>query len=129
MNVNANQVGIDTDDPDFIVVGFAWKGRDPYHYRTLQRAYEFDEQDVALGMDSYHVEKDDQKYSAYGGILRFQLHRDRALISLDTKTARKLDGEPELEIRFDLGDEQFEDLRAGLTAVFKGFDCFADLAS
>jgi hypothetical protein len=128
MVIDANDVIVDDGDPDFILVGFDSDGPGPRRYLMLQRSYVFDEQDIALGMDRVHIERDSQGYSAYGGITRFDLHRNRALISLDAATALRLGDEAEFEVRFDLGDRRFEELRAGLAEVFKGFDCFADLA-
>jgi hypothetical protein len=129
MVIDATDVVVDNGDPDFILVGFESEGSGPHRYLMLQRSYEFDEQDIALGMDRVYIEKDSQGNSAYGGVTRFELHRDHALISLDTATARKLGDVVEFEVRFDLEDQRFEELRAGLTEVFKGFDCFADLAA
>ena len=129
MVIDATDVVVDDGDPDFILVGFDSEGPGLRRYLMLQRSYEFDEQDVALGMDRVYIERDDQGYSAYGGITRFELHRDRALISLDAATARKLGNEAEFELRFDLEDRRFEEVRTGLAEVFKGFDCFADLAT
>lgn len=130
MVIHATDVVVDDDgDPGFIVVGFDSEGPGSRRYLMLQRSYEFDEQDIALGMDRVYIERDSQAYSAYGGILRVELHRDRVLMSLDAATARKLGDEAEFEVRFDLEERRFEELRAGLTEVFKGFDCFASPAS
>jgi hypothetical protein len=128
MVIDATDVIVDDGDPDFILVGFDSDGPGPRRYLMLQRSYVSDEQDIALGMDRVHIERDSQGDSAYGGITRFDLHRNRALISLDAATALRLGDEAEFEVRFDLGDRRFEELRAGLAEVFKGFDCFADLA-
>ena len=51
------------------------------------------------------------------------------VISLDAATARKLGNDPEIEVRFDLEDRRFEELRAGLAAVFRGLECFADVSN
>lgn len=129
MVIDATDVVVDVGDPDFILVGFDSEGPGPRRYLMLQRSYEFDERDTAMGMDRVYIERDSQGHSAYGGIARFDLHRDRALISLDAATARKLGEGAEFEVRFDLEERRFEELRAGLAEVFKGFDCFADLAT
>jgi Immunity protein 10 len=129
MVIDATDVIVDDGDPGFILVGFDSQGPGPRRYLMLQRSHEFDEQDVALGMDHVYIERDSQGYSAYGGITRFELFRDRALISLEDATARKLGNEAEFEVRFALEDRRFEELRAGLAEVFKGFESFADLAT
>jgi hypothetical protein len=129
MVIEATDVVVDDADLGFIVVGFDSEGPGLRGSLMLQRSHEFDEQDVALGMDHVYIERDSQRYSAYGGITRFELRRDRAMVSLDAATARKLGNEAEFEVRFDLEDRRFEELRAGLAKVFKGFECFADLAT
>jgi hypothetical protein len=128
MVADATDVVVDDGGPDFILVGFDSEGSGPRRYLMLQRSYEFDEQDVALGMDRVYIERDSQGYSAYGGVTRFERHRDRALISLDAATALRPGDEGEFGVRFDPEDRRFEESRAGLAEVFKGFDCFADLA-
>src|SRR5438874_2402608 len=110
MVIDTTDVIVDDGDPGLIVVGFSSEGPGPRRYLMLQRSYEFDEQDVALGMDHVYIESDSQGYSAYGGITRFELFRDRALISLEPATARKLGNEAEFEIRFELEDSRFEEL-------------------
>lgn len=127
MVIDATNVVVDNDDPDLIVVGFEVEECESPRYLVLQRAHKFDEQDIALGMDRVYIERDDQFYGAYGGIARFELHRDHVLIQMDADGAKKLD-EPEFLVRFDLDVEAFEKLRAGLGVVFNGFECFADLA-
>jgi hypothetical protein len=129
MVIDATRVAIDADDPAFVLVGFESEGGGSRRYLMLQRSREFDARDVALGMDAVYIERDGQRYSSYGGITRFELRRDRALIRLDAVTAGKLGGEAEFEVRFGLGDEQFEGLRAGLAGIFRGFDCFVDRAA
>jgi hypothetical protein len=129
MVIDATDVIVDDGDPGLTLVGFDSEGPGPRRYLMLQRSHEFNEQDVAMGMDHVYIERDSQEYSAYGGITRFELFRDRALISLEAATARKLGNEAEFEVRFELEDRRFEELRAGLAEVFKGFECFADLAT
>lgn len=126
MVIDATDVIVDDDDPSFILVGFESEGSAPRRYLMLQRSHEFDEQDVAMGMDHVYIERDSQGCSAYGGITRFELFRDRALIILEAAAARKLGNETEFEVRFELEDRQFDELRAGLAEVFKGLKCFVD---
>lgn len=84
--------------------GFEQVTADSRQYVMLQRSYEFDEQDIELGMDNVYIERDDQLWSAYGGILQFALERKRVLVKLGAETAAKLGAESEYEILFDVGD-------------------------
>jgi hypothetical protein len=126
--IRANSVVVDDDDPNVILVGFEQVTVDSRQYLMLQRSYEFDERDIELGTNEVYLERDDQFWSAYGGILYFALERNRALIKLGGETAAKLGGESDYEISFDVGDYQFAVLRNGLTKVFKDFGCYVDKA-
>jgi hypothetical protein len=110
---------VDDADEEFIVVGFAdeqgGQCREALHF---QRAYEFDEQDVELGMNDVYVERGIQAGAAYGGVIKVELHRDRVLVVVNRATAEKL-GDCEFEILFSVSAKEFEDLRAGLRRVFE----------
>ncbi len=40
----------------------------PEHYLMFQYEESEDEQDVELGMNTYHLERDEQSYGGYGGV-------------------------------------------------------------
>ena len=80
--------------------------------------YEFDEQDVALGMDNVYVERNDQIQSGYGGVERVELHPDRVRVLVAGPVAEQI-GDGEFEIHFTLSSEEFERLRAGLAPCFR----------
>jgi hypothetical protein len=52
-------------EPDFHMVGFSDDTYDFEHYVILQKAFEFDEQDVTQGMDGEYLEIDGQEHSGY----------------------------------------------------------------
>jgi len=116
----ANSVVLDDSDENFILVGFAdeqdGRYREALHF---QRSYEFDEQDLALGMDQVYVERNDQSQSAYGGIEQIELHPDRVRMVVNGQTAQRL-GDSEFEIGLSLAPEQFVRLRQALQVVFEG---------
>jgi hypothetical protein len=115
-----------TDEETYFLVCFADEEFDTCHYLMLQRAKEFDEQDVRFGMNDVYIEFDDQGWSDYGVIRRFELHRDRVFVVVDEELARKMDGESETEVQFSLDAEKFAELKAGLHQVFEGFSYFVD---
>ena len=108
----------DMDDHWF--VGFADSESNTAHYLQLQRAFKDDEQDIKLGMNTYYLEIDDQILSCYGGIERFNLHRDRASIIFSSKGKMKLQGIETAEISFQIDDKKFAQLRDRLSKVFSG---------
>jgi len=117
-----------TEDPEGLchLVGFADKKHDTEQYLMLQRSFEEDEdeQDEALGMDTYHVEWGGQQNSCYGGIGRFVLKRSGAEVIFEGEAARRMDGLEHLSIVFDLPTSEHEALKAALTDIFAGENCF-----
>src|SRR5262245_3886481 len=107
----ANDVAVDDSDDNFILVGFAdeqdGRYRDSLYF---QLSYEFDEQDVALGMDQVYFERNGQSQGAYGGIERVELHIDRVRIVVRGQPAQPL-GDSEFEIGLSLAAEEFGRLR------------------
>lgn len=118
----ANTVMVDDSNENFILVGFADK-QDGHYQNVLQfqRSYEFDEQDVALGMNSVYIERNDQSQSGYGGVERVELHADRLRVVIGGLVAQRM-GDSEFEIKLSLAPEEFERLRRALRVVFQGFN-------
>lgn len=117
----ANCVAIEEMD-DFWLVGFADEKFDTRQYLMLQRSYKHDEQDIELGMNTYHVERDAQGFSCYGGIDRFELHRDHVLVRLTPPGAKQLKVK-EIEIDFKIDSPLFKKLVQQLERVFEGTKC------
>lgn len=116
--LNAGRVAVE-DMEDSWLVGFADYEFQTKHYLMLQRSFEDDEQDIRLGLHTYHVEIDDQRQSCYGGITLFQLLRNRALVSFSQKGAEQL-GHAQAEVRFQVDDVLFAELQSQLQKIFKG---------
>ena len=73
-------VEIKETELDVLIVGFYTKA---YYLMIQQSLDEYDEQDVRLGMNTYHIERDDQSYSGYGGVERVNLHRNLLEVELN----------------------------------------------
>lgn len=112
------------EDPDGFChfVGFADKEFDTQVYLTLQRSFEHDEQDIRLGMDTYHVEWCGQERSEYGGIATFILQPARVEVFFTEEMAQIL-GVARLAISFELGREQWLSLQENLGHIFKDTKC------
>ena len=125
----ANTVVVDDSDEEFILVGFADEQSGAYREALhFQRSYEFDEQDVALGMDSVYAERNDQSQGGYGGVKRVELHPDRVRVVVGGVLAERM-GTPEFDITFALPPGEFGRLRDGLRAVFAGFGSLVEYAA
>ena len=122
----ASKVVVDDSDDDFLLVGFAEEHdgecRQQFHF---QRAYTFDEQDVALGMNGVYAERNDQSHGGYGGVERVELCPNRVRVVIGGTLATDM-GADEFEIMFVLPPDEFERLRAGLRTVFAGFDTLVE---
>jgi hypothetical protein len=120
VKLKANLVSVDDSHPDYIVVAFASQRDDrlidAIHF---QRAYEFDEQDIRLGMNDVYIERGIQRGGGYSGIDSVYLLRDRIQISISGKTAKSM-GAVSFEVTFAIDDTAFSRLREGLQTMFAG---------
>jgi len=114
------------DMGDYLLVGLADQQFDTREYLTFQRAHEFDEQDVRLGMDAVHIERNDQGFSGYGGMRSVVLFSDRLHIDFDARGAAFMGGTTATDVAFAFPRESFETLRSGLQRCFSGFSYFHD---
>ena len=112
---------------DFRLVGFADDPFEPRDFLLLQRSYEDDEQDSRLGMNTYHVERNGQLWSCYGGIERFKLCRDRVKVSFTKEGSRLLGNVPGMEITFNVEESKFNELQRGLRQVFAATGCLVGI--
>lgn len=62
----ANDIIHQISDENSFLIGFADDSNEPNEYVIAERAFEFDEQDIELGMDTYYFEYADQSNSGYG---------------------------------------------------------------
>jgi len=90
-------------EDDVIMVGFADDEFNTKEHLLLQKALEFDEQDIALGHDKVHITYIDELYSSYGGIIKFELINDVIEIQFDKDTAKKLHTEEQLKVMLPQG--------------------------
>jgi hypothetical protein len=113
------------EDADFWLVGFADAEFNSTRHLILQRDKSPRAQDIELGLDGYHVELDDQGKSCYGGIQRFELFPDHAVVEFE-EDAHSIFGEDILVVEFTLRQQQLAQLRDYLARIFKGQECFLD---
>ncbi|MBL8296725.1 MAG: hypothetical protein JNN30_00120 [Rhodanobacteraceae bacterium] len=110
-------------DGEYHLIGFADREYDTEVYLMLQRSFADDEQDVRLGMDTYHVEWCDQGSSGYGGVSRFVLKTTSAEVQFEPQMAELLGGIEHLSISFDLPAGKHRVLREALQHVFAESKC------
>ena len=121
-----------SEHPDGVchLVGFADKNFDTEIYLMLQRSYEEEEQeqDIQLGMNTYHIEWCDQEKSGYGGITQFVLKPTSAEVYFEPKVAASLGSMEHVSITFGLQASELQALKEALQRIFQGSKClgFAD---
>jgi hypothetical protein len=121
--LQAESVAVEHPKRGCHLVGFADQAPDTKTYLLLQRAFAFDEQDVALGMDTYHVEWCGQHTSGYGGISRFQLNPGHAQVTFAPGSPVARGGIARLTIAFQLTAPEHLALQDALRDIFEGSDC------
>ncbi len=119
LSFDAKTIAVEDMD-DLWLVGFTDDEAEPTHYLQLQRTFKDSNHDIPLGMNTYYVEIDDQGSFCYGGIERFELQMDRALIKFTSHGKAKLNGIESAEITFKAETEKFNQLCDRLSKIFAG---------
>lgn len=114
LEFSAEEVGIEETEFRVLVVGF-YTGE---NYLMIQQSLEeSDEQDTGSGMNSYHIERDDQSYGGYGGVERIDLSRNQIEVKLDETGKENLECDA-VRVEFETGDETYETLAEKLKFIF-----------
>lgn len=114
LRFTADAVEIEENDLNVLFVGFYTEE----NYLMIQKSLdEPDEQDVELGMDNYHIERDDQSYGGYGGVSQILLERESAEVHLDETGKKNLECDG-VKVDFETDDETFELLAEKLKFIF-----------
>lgn len=85
INFIANDVVYEVTVDNSYLIGFADNKNVPNEYVIIERALEFDEQDIKLGMDSYYFEYSDQSNSGYGLCSKVVLRQNEIVFSIKHK--------------------------------------------
>ena len=107
-----------TTEEGFWQIAFTDDAHRPTLYLICQNAFEYDEADVRNGIDSHYVECNDQSRSAYGGIERVALGRDRVYFTFAPEAGERLGLPCGLGLSFRLEDEAYAALTAHAARIF-----------
>jgi hypothetical protein len=91
-------------------------------YLMLQRSYEDTAEDIRLGQNVPYIEIGNQGCSWYGHVERIDLFRTGVVLQMDAHARNEMDDDGRYEVRFDIGDDQFAELRMKLHQIFDGVD-------
>lgn len=126
-SIEADEVQFDFDRDYKLLVGwFAENNPEGQRYIMLQQTTDPEEMDSDEPNDNIYVERDSQKYGAYGGIVSCELYPNRVLFFLDKETGSRLNVGSSMAAQLSLGQEQLNDLRSGLFQIFEGTQVFKD---
>lgn len=93
-------------------------------YLMLQHKDSHDEQDIRFGMDKPYIEFCGQGWSWYGHIERFELFRDRVMVEMDSSAALHMKNDGILEVRFDLQQPEFVEVKQAIERTFRNVSYF-----
>ncbi|HRH42049.1 MAG TPA: Imm10 family immunity protein [Pyrinomonadaceae bacterium] len=114
LHFETEAVEIEETELDVLIVGFYTDE----NYLMIQQSIDgYDEQDEKLGMNSYHIERDDQSFGGYGGVKQIHLQRNTIEVELDEIGQQNLqcDG---VKVDFDTDDETYQTLAEKLKSIF-----------
>ena len=110
----SENVEIETTEFDILTVGFYTEE----NYLMIQQSFdESDEQDVELGMNTYHIERDDQSFGGYGGVEQINLSRNSIEVELNETGKENLECDS-VKVDFDTDDENYQLLTEKLRQIF-----------
>ena len=95
-------------------------------YLMFQRADEYDEQDMALGMDEPYIEYCGQESSWYGHMHAVILHPNRLSVQMDAEAAMQMDDDGQIDVRFNLSPEKYARLQQALRTTFDGCEYYRE---
>ena len=98
-------------------------------YLMVQAAHEFSADDVRLGQDKPYIEINNQGWSWYGHIAKFELHRDRVFVQMDPGARELMQNDGAFTFHFSLPDRAFAELEAVLARIFEGSSFYAPSAA
>ena len=122
----ANELSVINEDDALITTLAAPAGKGEPVYLMLQRADEYDEQDVAMGMDEPYIEYGGQEFAWYGHMHAVILHPNRLSVQMDAEAAMQMDDDGQIDVRFNLTPERYAQLQQALRITFEGCDYYRE---
>jgi hypothetical protein len=114
LHFETDAVEIEETDLEVLIVGFYTEE----NYLMIQQSLDgYDEQDVRLGLNNYHIERDDQSYGGYGGVEQINLSPHAIAVKLDQTGKENLECEG-VTVDFKTDDENYQLLAEKLKYIF-----------
>lgn len=116
LDLTARLIGVDRDH-DVLLVGLAENADLGGWQLIFQRADEFDDQDVALGMDTYCIVSGNQEGTIYGGVVDWEPIGNTIDFSFTPDAAAELGMAINTRIRLEGSEAQVGQVVAGLRRI------------
>lgn len=126
---NASVVRTTEEDWGTLIIFSVDETLEAERYLMIQRAREFSNEDVQLGMNDVYIETCSQGWSWYGHIVAVELLKGMIKIQLDAEAAARLDDNGLNEVSFDVPEHEFKHLRAALGRAFVGRSYYSEAAA
>ena len=120
----ATELSVINEDDALITTLAAPAGKGEPVYLMLQRADEYDEQDIAMGMDEPYIEYCGQEFAWYGHMHAVILHPNRLSVQMDAEAAMQMDDDGQIDVRFNLAPERYAQLQQAVRTTFAGWDYY-----
>ncbi|MBD0779943.1 hypothetical protein HPE56_19265 [Maribacter sp. ANRC-HE7] len=121
MEFKADKIFADYDENELLIIAFSGKTGNEDIYLIIQDAFDRkDEQEIELGMNTFHIEINDQSRSGYGGISEIELWKNMLSIKLDKTGKENLKVENEIiNIGLNINEKEFVNLTEKLKVIFE----------
>ncbi|RBP26417.1 immunity protein 10 of polymorphic toxin system [Oceanihabitans sediminis] len=121
MELKAEKIFADYDENGLLIIGFSGKLSNEDFYLIIQDASDReDEQEIELGMDTFHIEVNDQSRGGYGGITELELWKNTLHLKLNEVGKKNLKTDSEIiDIRMKLSEPEFVNLSEKLNIIFE----------
>ncbi len=105
------------DDGFTAMLGFSDDQFEPSKFLIVQRAHEYDDQDIKLGMDNLHIQLEDQSRAYYGGVTSISVVANTLLLKLNHSAKSSLLVDGDIEIILDLNNPNLKETLLELELV------------
>jgi hypothetical protein len=126
---NASVVSATEEDWGTLIIFSVDETLEAERYLMIQRAREFSNEAVRLGMNDVYIETCGQGWSWYGHIVTVELLKGMIKIQLDAEAAARLEDNGLLEVTFEVPEDEFKHLRASLRRAFVGRTYYSEAAA
>lgn len=107
-----------------VVLGAPSTDDDDFYLMFQKKKEGYSKQDIKFGWDKPYVEFCGQGWSWYGHMKEVELGREIIRVTMDAEAAAHMENDGIIEVKFNLEDLEFSQLRSTLQEIFSGIEHF-----